>query len=170
MKQRYLILFSLSGLILALDQLLKTLVQSAWPLQSERSLIPGFLTGVYKQNNGFAFGFLQQAPKELQEIFFIAVPIFALVLIVLIFIKLQDNQMTTSVALTTIFSGAIGNLVDRIKHGYVVDFLQFHWQGKTFLPVFNLADISILLGVVLMFANTLRQQNSKNQNGQRSPT
>lgn len=154
---------------MALDQLLKTLVQTAWPLQSERTLIPGFLSGVYKQNNGFAFGLLQHTPKELQEIFFIAVPVFALVLIVLIFIKLQDNQMTTSIALTTIFSGAVGNLVDRIKHGYVVDFLQFHWQGKTFLPVFNLADISILLGVVLMFANTLRQ-NTKNQTGQRSST
>ncbi len=167
MKQRYLILFSLSGLILALDQLLKHVVHFRWQNQVEQPLISGFLTGVLKQNNGFAFGFLQQAPKELQDIFFIAVPAFALVLIVLIFIKLQDDQMLTSIALTTIFSGAIGNLLDRIKYGYVVDFLQFHWQGKPTFPAFNVADISILVGVILMFINTLRQ-NSKVKRGERA--
>ncbi|NBX68401.1 MAG: signal peptidase II [Proteobacteria bacterium] len=157
MKQRYLILFSLSGLILSLDQLVKHFVNSTWQTDSQFSLIPGFLSGVLKYNNGFAFGLLQKAPQEFQQVFFIAVPAFALILIVLIFIKIQDNQMLTSVALTTIFSGAIGNLLDRIKFGFVVDFLQFHWNGKDILPPFNVADISILTGVVLMFINTLRQ-------------
>jgi signal peptidase II len=160
MNQRYLILFSLSGLILSLDQLLKRVVLTAWQNQADHILIPGFLTGVLKHNNGFAFGLLQHAPKQLQEIFFIAVPAFALVLIVLIFIKLQDDQMLTSVALTTIFSGAIGNLLDRIKYGHVIDFLEFHWKGTPLFPPFNIADISIILGVVLMFINTF-QQNKK---------
>jgi signal peptidase II len=160
MKQRYLILFSLSGFILSLDQLLKHLIQSKWTLQSEHSLIPGFLKGVYKQNYGFGFGLLQQSPKQLQEIFFIAVPIFALVLIVLIFIKLRDNQMLSSVALTTIFSGAIGNLLDRIKYGYVVDFLQFQLGDKVFPSKFNLADVSIIVGVILMFVSTVKKGNT----------
>lgn len=157
MKQRYLILFSLSGLILGLDQLLKHVVQSSWQQGTEHWLIPGFISAILKQNNGFAFGLLQQAPKQFQEIFFIAVPIFALVLIILIFIKLQDDQMLTSVALTTIFSGAMGNLLDRIKYSYVIDFLQIHWKEKIILPAFNIADISILVGVILMFLNTLKQ-------------
>lgn len=156
MKQRYLILFSLSGLILSIDQLFKQIVLSSWQNQVEKIIVPGFLTGILKQNNGFAFGFLQHAPKQLQEIFFIAVPVFALVLIVLIFIKLQDGQMLTSVALTTIFSGAIGNLLDRIKYGHVVDFLQFQVGKKTVLPPFNIADIAILFGVFLMFVNTFK--------------
>lgn len=165
MKQRYLILFSLSGLILSLDQCLKLFVQSNWQLGAEHPFISGFLAGVLRHNNGFAFGMLQRAPREFQDIFFIAVPAFALVLIVLIFIKLQDNQMLTSVALTTIFSGAIGNLLDRIKYGFVVDFLQFQWHGKWVFTPFNLADISILVGVSLMFLNTVRQ-NSKYQSGE----
>lgn len=156
MKQRYLILFSLSGLILSVDQLLKHIVSTAWVNQAATELIPRILTGVLKKNNGFVFGFLQQAPKQLQDVFFIAVPVFALILIVLIFIKLQDNQMLTSIALTTIFSGAVGNLLDRIKYGFVVDFLQLHWQQKLILPAFNVADISILSGVFLMFINTFR--------------
>lgn len=154
MKQRYLILFSLSGLIISIDQLVKQFALSSW--QSERVLIPGLLTGGLKHNNGFAFGLLQHAPKQLQEIFFIAIPVFALVLIVLIFIKLQDGQMLTSVALTTIFSGAIGNLLDRIKHGHVVDFFQFQLAQKAVFPPFNIADISIVLGVFLMFVNTFK--------------
>ena len=166
MKQRYLILFSLSGLILSVDQLFKHAVQMAWQTPQGlgtvvHPLIPGFLSGVLKQNNGFAFGLLQHLPLPFQELFFIAVPIFALVLIILIFIKLQDNQMLTSVALTTLFSGAVGNLMDRLKYGYVVDFLQFQFGSKNILPVFNLADISILVGVILMFINALKH------NGQR---
>lgn len=166
MKQRYLILFSMSGLILALDQLLKHIVQTRWQLEGEHALIPGILSGILRHNNGFAFGLLQRAPREFQEVFFIAVPAFALVLIVLIFIKLQDNQMLTSIALTTIFSGAIGNLLDRIKYGYVVDFLQLQWQKRQLFPPFNLADISIVVGVALMFINTFRQ-NRQEQSDQR---
>lgn len=161
MKQRYLILFSLSGFILAVDQLLKHIVQTTWQVSEEYPLIPGLLTGVFKQNNGFAFGLLQHIPRHFQEVFFIAVPIFALVLIVLIFIKLQDNQMMTSIALTTIFSGAVGNLFDRIKYGYVVDFLRFQLGTKAMFPVFNIADISILIGVVLVFLNTLKQRDQR---------
>jgi len=169
MKQRYLILFSLSGLILSLDQLAKHFVNMSWQPSTKFPLIPGFLSGVLKFNNGFAFGLLQRAPQEFQQVFFIAVPAFALILIILIFIKIQDNQMLTSIALTTIFSGAIGNLLDRIKHGFVIDFLQFHWGNNDVLPPFNVADISILSGVVLMFLNTFRQNRSTLSNERTAP-
>lgn len=158
MKQKYLVLFSLSGLILSLDRLTKHWVHTHWIEGVVRPIIPGLLSFTRAHNNGFAFGMLQRAPSTLQEIFFIAVPVFALVLIVLIFIKLQDEQMWTSIALTTIFAGAIGNLLDRFKYGYVVDFLKLHWQNRVELPAFNVADCSILVGVVIMFVNTLKQE------------
>lgn len=157
MKRKYLILFSLSGLVLSLDQLTKYYFHTHFALGETRRLIPYVMSFVHARNNGFAFGLLQKAPPSLQEVFFIGVPVFALILIVLIFIKLQDNQMLTSVALTTILAGAIGNLVDRIQFGYVIDFLAFDFGGST-LPKFNIADISILVGVVLMFLNTLHQE------------
>ena len=65
--------------------------------------------------------------------------------------------MLTSLALTCILAGAIGNLVDRIQHGYVIDFLDFHWRNAFHLPSFNLADLSIITGVVLVFYYTLRR-------------
>jgi signal peptidase II len=158
MKRKYLILFSLSGLVLCCDQLTKHLAIMYLQPDIVREVIPGFLSLVLARNNGFAFGMLQRAPASLQDIFFIAVPVFALILIVLIFIKLRDDQMLTSVALTTILGGAIGNLIDRIQYGSVVDFLDLHWQASFHLPPLNVADISILFGVALMFFSTLTQK------------
>lgn len=118
-----------------------------------------FLDLLYTRNNGFAFGLLQRAPSPLQEVFFVGVPAFAMILIILIFIKLQDNQMLTSIALTTILGGAVGNLLDRLHYGFVVDFISIHF-GSFRLPPFNLADASIVAGVLLMFLSQLGQEKS----------
>ena len=158
MKRKYLILFSLSGLILCLDQLTKVLVLRHLEDGARRDIVPHLIALTSKHNSGFAFGLLKAAPPSLQEAFFIGIPVFALILIVLIFIKLQDNQVPTSVALTTILAGAIGNLIDRLQFGYVVDFIEVHWGAHGGLPAFNVADVSIIVGVVLMFINTLRQE------------
>lgn len=155
MKRRYLILFSLSGLVLCCDQWTKHLAHS---VISDRTipLFGSFLELTFAKNSGFAFGMLQRAPTAMQDLFFVGVPIFALILIVLIFIKLQDNQIMTSVALTTILGGAVGNLIDRLHYGYVIDFVRCR-IGSWELPPFNLADLSIVVGVVLMFVSTLSQ-------------
>lgn len=160
MKRKYLLLFSLAGFLLCLDQLTKHLVHQLIEADGIRPLVGGFIDLVYRRNTGFGFGMLEQAPDSLKEIFFIGVPVFALILIVLIFIKLQDDQMPTSIALTTILAGAVGNLIDRLQHGYVIDFLSFHWREHASLPAFNVADIAILFGVALMFVNTWRQGTS----------
>lgn len=158
MKQKYLILFSLSGLVLCLDQLTKHWVIGRFPLNEGHTLIPGLVSLIHTRNNGFAFGLLQKAPPALQDVFFIGVPVFALILIILIFIKLQDDQVPTSVALTTILAGAIGNLIDRLQYGYVVDFLDIHVKELFHFPPFNIADCSIIIGVILMFVNTLKTE------------
>ncbi len=158
MKQKYLILFSLSGFILSCDQLTKHLVHSKLAIGVRHWLIPGFMSLSHTQNPGFAFGLMQKVPPSLQDVFFIGIPVFALILIVLIFIKLQDNQMLTSLALTSILGGATGNLLDRIQYGYVIDFLDFHLGSSVKLPAFNIADFAIIAGVALMFYNTLKQE------------
>ena len=161
MKRKYLILFSLSGLVLSCDQLTKHLALIFLKPEQAEPILPGLISLFLAKNNGFAFGLLQRAPETLQSMFFIAIPVFALVLIILIFIKLRDNQMLTSLALTTIFGGAMGNLVDRLQHGYVIDFLDVHWQDKFHLPPLNVADISIVVGVLIMFTSTLFQNEAR---------
>jgi len=84
----------------------------------------------------------------------VAIPAFSLFLIVLIFIKIQDNQTLPSYALTAILGGAIGNMIDRFEEGPVLDIFQIQ-IGAFASPPFNLADISIVLGVGLLFLNTL---------------
>ena len=161
MKQKYLILFSLSGLVLSIDQLTKHYIHTSFALGFRSSLLSPILGLTYTRNNGFAFGLLQKAPQSLQEVFFIGVPVFALVLIVLIFIKLQDNQLLTSIALTTILGGAIGNLIDRLQYGYVIDFIDLHWKDRFHCPTFNIADCSIIVGVIIMFINTVMQEEAR---------
>ncbi len=156
MKRKYLILFSLSGFIVALDQLTKTWALLTLDAGEEITLLGRWLTLVRAQNSGFAFGLIQRAPDSLKDVFFIGIPVFALVLIVLIFIKLQDEQLFTSVALTTLLAGAMGNLIDRVQYGHVLDFIRLEVGGWA-LPVFNVADISIFLGVALMVINTFRK-------------
>lgn len=156
MKRKYLILFSLSGFIVALDQLTKTWAVLGIGMGEEIPLLGGWLSLVRTQNSGFAFGLIQRAPDSLKDVFFIGIPVFALVLIVLIFIKLQDEQLLTSVALTSLLAGAIGNLIDRVQYGHVLDFVRLHLGGWNF-PPFNVADVSIMIGVVLMVFNTFRK-------------
>lgn len=158
MKRKYLILFSLSGLIISLDQLSKQWFESKFAENTGQDLIPGLLSLTHRHSVGFAFGLLQIAPEKFHNIFMLGIPAFALVLIVLIFIKLRDNQMATSIALTAILSGAIGNLIDRVQMGYVIDFLSIRFGKFDPLPAINVADSAIIFGVVLMLVNTVRQE------------
>lgn len=139
-----------------LDQLTKLYTKLSLPDGKQVEIIPSVFWKI-TQNSGFAFGMWNPNEAPFQSIFLIGVPAFALILIVLIFIKLQDNQMITSSALTLILGGALGNLVDRMAHGYVIDFVHFE-VGKWVTPPFNLADFAIVLGVALMFVSTLFQR------------
>lgn len=157
MKRKYLILFSLSGLILSCDQLTKTYVHSGLMLNVRHSVIPSLFSITYSRATGLVFGSFVETSSSLREIVFIGIPTFALILIVLIFVKLQDSQIVTSLALTLIFAGAIGNLVDRIQRGFVIDFIDVHWKNSFSLPPLNLADLSIIAGVVLVFYSAIKQ-------------
>jgi len=155
MKRKYLILFSLSGLVLSCDQLTKQWVMAHLPFRDSIEVIKPIFSIMHTHNVGFAFGMMKRVPQAMQDIFFIGIPVFAMILIILIFIKLQDDKLFTSIALTTILGGAAGNLIDRIKYGYVIDFLDFHWGNHVQLPPFNIADFSIILGVGIMFVDAL---------------
>ena len=104
--------------------------------------------------------FIQNLPPAIQNLFFIAVPAFALFLIILIFIKLRDNQMLTSLALTSILGGAVGNMIDRFEVGPVLDVLELRAGSSASAP-FNVADIAIVVGVGIVFINTVIQQRAE---------
>lgn len=170
LQKKYIILVSLSALLVALDQLLKMYVHLHFQLGESVPVIPGFFNITYVRNPGAAFGFLANAPAMFRENFFLIMPPIALVIILVILKGVPENDDWQTYALSSVFGGAVGNYIDRIQFRYVIDFLDFHFQEKYTWPAFNIADMAIVGGVmallVLMFLEGRRtpatQESPKN--------
>ena len=106
----------------------------------------------YAENPGAAWGLLRDLPAGFRHGFFVVMTLLALGFILWYFRKLRDEQRFLQVALAFVFSGAVGNLVDRLARGYVIDFVQWHWWRRPDLywPIFNLADSLIVVGVTMI--------------------
>jgi signal peptidase II len=150
MKNRLTILFLLSSLIVAADQLVKMYIHTHFQLGESTVVIPGFFNLTYVRNFGAAFGFLSQSHPIFREIFFLAMPPVALAIILVILKGVKENDTFQIIALTSVFGGAIGNYIDRIRFRYVIDFLDFHWKEQYTYPAFNIADMAIVMGVFLL--------------------
>lgn len=131
--------------IVIVDQLAKMAVVSALPLNAGIEVIPGFFDLVYFRNPGAAFGIFNEG-GALRKVFLIGTSVIALAVIGVLF--RQSKEKLTSFALSLIAGGAVGNLIDRIMEGEVIDFLYFH-IGQYYWPAFNIADSAITIGVGL---------------------
>lgn len=145
--------FSLSAVVIALDLYTKHLIEKAYQF-GEKHEITAFFDLVRYHNEGSAFGFLANA-GGLQKWFFSGVSILAIIVIVHL-IRKHRTEKLFCVGLALILGGAIGNLYDRITLGYVVDFLNFHYQ-TWYWPAFNVADSAISVGVVLLLLDSFKK-------------
>ena len=159
MKSKYIILICLAGLVITLDQISKLYIAHHFELHESATVIPHFFNLTYVRNTGAAFGLLAKAPESFRIPFFIIIPLIALTIIVLIFKKTQETQLLMITALSLILGGAIGNFIDRLRFNYVIDFLDFHWFSKYHWPAFNVADSSIVIGVMLLIFYTFTHDN-----------
>lgn len=149
MKKNITIFIAGSAFIILLDQITKAVILSRFALHESYPVIRGFFNLVYVMNPGAAFGFLAGASDTFRSFFFIGITALVMAMIVYYVLKSTADMRGYVVSLTLIFAGAVGNLIDRIRFGAVVDFLDFyihtwHW------PAFNVADSSITIGAVLM--------------------
>ncbi|MDZ7642443.1 MAG: signal peptidase II [Desulfurivibrio sp.] len=153
--RNYLPLVLLVALVIV-DQLSKWWVRAELLLYESRELIPGFANLVHYTNTGAAFGLLAGAPGPGRRLFFIAVALAALLLLVLFYRQLRHQGRLYVYALALVAAGAIGNLIDRLWHGEVTDFLDFYLAGYHW-PAFNVADSAITVGVLLLLLALWRQ-------------
>ncbi len=158
LKIKTLVFFSLTGLVIALDQLTKQLVITSFRYGESLPIVPDFFSLTRVHNTGAAFSLLAQWDASLRIPFFIAVPVIAAVFIGFLFRKLDADDMKGASILASVVGGAVGNLIDRITFGYVIDFLHFHWGvGGPSFPVFNVADCAICVGVFFLIIETYRK-------------
>lgn len=143
---------ALALIVLIADQFTKVLILGYYKL-GDTERITSFFDIVRAHNTGMAFSFLRDA-SGWQRWFLAGVAIAAAVFI-LYMLKKHAGQKLFCFALACILGGAIGNLVDRLLHGYVVDFLQFHWQNRWYFPAFNVADTAITIGAAGLILDEL---------------
>ncbi|NTU59835.1 MAG: lipoprotein signal peptidase [Deltaproteobacteria bacterium] len=148
------VLGAVAAVVVALDQLTKAWVLATFALYESRPVIPGFFRLTYLRNPGAAFSFLADQAASFRLPFFFAVTAIALVVIVVVVVRLPPGRKWLLTALSLVFGGAVGNLIDRVRLGEVVDFLDFFWRTHHW-PPFNVADSAITVGVAVLLATEL---------------
>ena len=149
MKNKYLQLLLASNTLIILDQLTKFLVTIHVPRHYSIPIIDGFFSITHIRNPGVAFGLFARQESEYKVLFFIIISLIAIIAILIIFHQASDDRRAVRVGLILIFSGAMGNLIERILHKEVIDFLDFFYKGSHW-PAFNVADACITIGVSFM--------------------
>ena len=140
--------------IILLDRATKLVIIQTLRLGQGIPVIPGFFDIVFILNPGAAFGFLATLSDEVRNPLFILISILAVVLIVFYHTRYLRSHRLVSLALALVLGGAVGNLIDRLYYGMVVDFLDVH-AGPYHWPAFNVADSAISVGVSLMILDML---------------
>ncbi|NLY40333.1 MAG: signal peptidase II [Desulfovibrionales bacterium] len=146
LRRRAKLIVCTAALVLGLDQGSKIWIQHAIPVwEKVCTVIPGFFDIVHILNRGAAFGFLNTPDITWQRLFFIVVSLLAMGIIVFMARSTEDDGPLYEYGLALILGGALGNLIDRIRLGVVVDFLDFY-VGAWHWPAFNVADMGICIG------------------------
>lgn len=146
---RYLLLGLLSLAIIVVDQITKVYVVQAMRLHESISVIPNFFSITYIRNPGAAFGFLSSSSGSFRFVFFGLTSIFAMGLLGTILVRMPKHDWMGQLSVAGILGGAIGNLLDRLRYGEVIDFLDFYVDAYHW-PAFNVADSAITVGVVFL--------------------
>lgn len=165
MLKKISLLLCISIVIVCLDQLTKTFVHTQFNLHESKGFINGFINITYIRNFGAAFGFLEKSNAAFRDLFMLLTPplICGLILSLIYYIKSENmhdfkNNMQQLISLSLIFGGAAGNYFDRVHYGYVIDFIDIHWNNQYNFPAFNIADSAIVIGVFFLILSILKEK------------
>jgi signal peptidase II len=157
------------GFAIPLDQLSKAWISRSLTYADQIPVIPGFFDITHVRNPGAAFGFLATSAEPVRLFFFVGVTLVAIALIFSFYTKLAPGDRFSALSLGLILGGAVGNLIDRVRYGEVVDFLHFRlWGGYTW-PDFNFADSFIVVGVILLVIELLATESESREEARVEP-
>jgi len=165
-------IWSMSLLITAIilvDQFTKGAVQTYFTHGESITIIDGFFNLTYVRNPGAAFGMGADAHDTLRAIFFLALPVVACFWLLWLIWQTRHTNFLLCLAYSLIFAGAVGNLIDRFTLDYVVDFLDFHWNGNHF-PAFNVADSAISIAAGLLIVDFFLELKNKKEESSNETT
>lgn len=143
--------------IVAADQVSKAMVTSSMGLGQSVSLIPGLLNFTLVRNTGMAFGLLADANIPFKALLVTLLSVVAMGAVTYYALKSPQNERLTRLGLTFILGGALGNIIDRARLGYVVDFVDVFYRDSHW-PAFNVADSCICIGVGLLLLDSFRRR------------
>jgi signal peptidase II len=152
-KNKFVWAIVLAVLVVAGDLYTKHLITSTMQY-GDYFEVSSFFNIAHVRNTGAAFGLLSDANESIRVPFFIAISVLAFTVINFLVYKASDDRKVYITGLGLILGGAMGNFVDRIRYGFVIDFLDFHW-GPSHWPAFNVADMGISIGVGLLLLDML---------------
>jgi len=152
--KRYGLHAALAAAVILLDQLTKSLIARTVPFYGSVRVIPGFLDLTHIHNRGAILGLFNSSERPGTTVLLLVLNAAALALVVYYFSKTTEKERAARLGLALIVGGALGNVIDRLTRGYVIDFVemyagQFHW------PTYNVADASITIGAVLLIASVV---------------
>jgi signal peptidase II len=148
------------GSIVVLDQLTKWLIAHTLSLHESIAVVDSFFHITHERNTGAAFSLLAQAPAAFRQPFFLLTTVVAVVALLMFLRRVEISDTLTILAVAGILGGAIGNFIDRVLYGEVIDFLLVHWHEYAW-PAFNVADSCITIGVIsLLFASFRERRNA----------
>ncbi len=154
--------FIIMVLVVVGDQLSKLWILENFALYDSRVIIPGFFNLTFLRNSGAAFGMLSNMPPLWRQIFFISIAVIALVSLIIMQRKLGRESIWYTLSFSFIAGGAVGNVIDRVLYGSVVDFLDVY-VGNYHWPAFNVADSGITVGVAIFFLLQIFEKEGENK-------
>ena len=154
MRNKYLFLFVISSSLIVVDQYTKFMITLHIPLSYSVNVVEGFFNLTHVRNSGVAFGIFSEQNSQLKPYLLIFVSIIAIIAILVIFHQTGKEKRLVQGGLVLVFSGAIGNLIDRVLHKEVIDFIDIFFNNRHW-PAFNVADACITIGVMLLAVDLL---------------
>ena len=152
-KKRF---YLIALLILVLDHLTKLIASAKLNPDLPVEIIPGYLRFSYWENSGVAFGLFNDMASAWKPYILAAMAIIAVVVIFIYGMHVPTGRKLLHLSLAIMIGGILGNFVDRLMRGYVVDFIDFHIHDSYHWPTFNVADSAITIGIALLLIDTIK--------------